>query len=110
MIELTPVVEGKFSLNSSQSETLAKRFGSRFPEFISFEDPGDALEKNELSYKNKALENFQDQLGEGKLERLLSERNAEEALRILSKCVQTNMVQYNSTVALNSTSKDVIEN
>jgi hypothetical protein len=86
----------EFTISQDQFEKLIKRFNERVDGFSDFSNPGENFTNQELEYKRKALERFGNELGKSGLQRLVDDGLGQEALGQLGRCVQTNLVQYNS--------------
>lgn len=84
-----------FTLTSQQKSFLVKRFRDNYPDFRSFSRPG-SLGKEELEYKRKALDKWEQRMGTKAAEKALSRNGGLEVLQALKATVATNIVSYHS--------------
>lgn len=84
-----------FTLTSRQKSFLVKRLKDNYPDFMSFSRPG-SLGKEELDYKRKALDKWEQRMGTQASEKALSKNGGLEVLQALKATVATNIVSFHS--------------
>lgn len=89
-------VQSDFVISEIQMDALMERFRLKYPDFADFTRPGDALKRDELDYKHKALSRFQTEIGMETLKQWLAEGQGQKATVELNKRISTNMIQFNS--------------
>jgi hypothetical protein len=95
-----------FFISDEDKVKLIARFQERYPDFIDFDNPGEALLKDEISYKRKLLEDYNNFGGNQKLGNLIAAGKPDEALSGLIKCIQSNIVDFRSwDIAFGTTSE-----
>lgn len=96
LYEAYHVIQGDYTISETQMDALMERFRCKFPDFVDFSRSGDALKRDELDYKHKALNRFQTEIGMETLKQWLAEGQGHKAAIELSKRISTNMIQFNS--------------
>lgn len=84
-----------FQLTRAQTQELKQRFAKHYPDFKDFESPG-LLGKQELNYKNKALQKWRDWGGNERAAELLAQGKGLEVKDKLRVSLSTNMVAFHS--------------
>lgn len=84
------------SNDQNPMEKLWQRFHQRIPGFTDFTEPGDAFSKEELTYKRRVLQRYQNELGNQGVLALLQAGKGLLALKELDKRLTSNLVKYNS--------------
>lgn len=99
----TPV----FALTSEQFDKLMRRFKELMPDFVDFTNPGQTLLVKELEYKRKALQRYEDEIGNTKIKEMLEQGRGQASLGEISKRIQTNLVSYQSWNNFGSTNDTI---
>jgi hypothetical protein len=85
-----------YFISEEQLAKLSERFKERIEGFKDFTEPGEDFSRGEEEYKRKALQRFQNEVGADRLHKLIEHGKGQEALSLLSKTIQLNLVQFNS--------------
>ena len=89
-------VQSDYAISEIQMDALMERFRLKYPDFVDFTRPGDALKRDELDYKHKALNRFRTEIGMEPLKQWLAEGEGQKTIDELIKRISTNMIQFNS--------------
>ncbi|TVR52002.1 MAG: AAA family ATPase [Puniceicoccaceae bacterium] len=72
-------------ISADAANRLKVKFKKVFPDFSSFEVPGEDFMNNELSYKAKLLQKFQESMTEARMRKLLDQNNGSEIIAKLEQ-------------------------
>lgn len=84
------------SLSKEKFQPVLSRFRERYPDFKDFQASGEKFTADELHYKHKALEKFENRGGRTQLEKLVSSGKGTEALKMLQESVALNIADFRS--------------
>jgi hypothetical protein len=93
---LATVLDGPFILTYENLAKLWNRFETRISSFKDFENPGDELQKQEIDYKIKILNRYNNELGNEKIREMITVGKGQEALTQAAKIVTSNLVSFYS--------------
>jgi MoxR-like ATPase len=94
------------ALTTSAMETLWARFHKVIHGFENFQKPGTEFVEQETAYKRKALNRFQKEIGREKLTTLVASGKGQEAVKDVSRALNTNLVSYHAWNSMFGTTDD----
>ncbi len=98
-----------YEFDDEEATEIWKAFRSKNPDFVDFENPGQAFPENETNYKRAGLKKFNEGGGRAQVAKLLSEEKPEAALELLTQSVALNLVNYRSwRLSMGSDRPDVL--
>jgi len=92
----TDVVIDDFRLSASKLDLLYHEFKTLMPDFRTFVNPGKKFLNHEVNYKTKAINRYQEEIGNELAKKKLSIEKGYELLYEISKRIGTNLVHFNS--------------
>ena len=83
-------------ISEEQMAMLWKRFHRRIKNFTDFTNPGEQFVEEELKYKRRILERYQEELGNDRVREMIDRGEAAEVVKKLERIATTNLVHFTS--------------